>query len=99
MPATSSDPPRRRVVRSACSLALALALAHGASGCVHQLTNADLAAGAIGVGLFVGGPALILILCRKPNVECRSTGSHANPPAPELSTGNAHAALPPASGR
>jgi hypothetical protein len=95
MPTTSRDPPRRRTARTACSLALVLALAQGTTGCAHQLTNAELAAGAVMVGVFVVGPVLAGVYCS----ECRSSGSYASPPAPELSTGNAHAALPPASGR
>lgn len=95
MPTTSSDPPRRRTARMACSLALVLALAHGTTGCAHQLTNAELATAAVAVGVFVVGPVLAGVYCS----ECRSTGSYASLPPPELSTGNPHAPLPPAHGR
>jgi hypothetical protein len=47
------DSPRRRATRSACGLALVLALAHGTTGCAHQLTNADLAVGALAVAAVV----------------------------------------------
>jgi len=53
MPTPSDDSPRRRTARSACGLALVLALAHGATGCAHQLTNEELAVGAVGVAALV----------------------------------------------
>jgi hypothetical protein len=95
---TSPDRSRRRAARTACGLALILALAHGTTGCAHQLTNAEFAAGAVAVGLFVGVPVLLAIECDRPGVECVSTGSYTNPPAP-MSTAHPHAPLPPASGR
>ncbi|HEX3763665.1 MAG TPA: hypothetical protein VHW23_33440 [Kofleriaceae bacterium] len=53
MRTTSDDSPRRGTARSACGLALVLALAHGTTGCAHQLTNEEFAAGAVGVALVV----------------------------------------------
>lgn len=53
MPTSSHDSPRRRATRSACGLALALALALGTTGCAHQLTNGELAVGAVAVAAIV----------------------------------------------
>ncbi len=99
MRTTSSDPPRRRVARTACSLALVLALAQGTTGCAHQLTNAEFAAGAVAIGLLVGVPVLLTIECGRPGVECVPTGSYTSPPPDPMSAASPHAPLRPALGR
>ena len=53
MSPASHDSPRRRAARSACGLALVLALAHGTTGCAHELTNEQLAVGAVAVAAIV----------------------------------------------
>jgi len=53
MPTPSHDSPRRRATRSACGLALVLALALGTTGCAHQLTNTEFAVGAVAVAAIV----------------------------------------------
>jgi hypothetical protein len=68
-------------------LALALALAHGSAGCAHQqLTNADVALGAVVVAAVVG----LMMLPSVPCDELRSDCHHATPtptpptPAPDV---------------
>jgi hypothetical protein len=55
---TTPDAPRRGLGRAAARLALVLALAHGTTGCAHQLTNAELATGALFVTAVVAGAFL-----------------------------------------
>lgn len=74
MRTTSRDPLRRRT-RSACGLALALALASTTPGCAHQLTNADLAVGVIAAAVVVGGVALWSVHCNEAAMRCRPSGS------------------------
>ena len=82
MRTTSSDLPRRRA-RSACGLALVLALVHGTSGCARQLTNAQLAygvvmvAGIVALGVALGG-------CNELTTQCRSPEGRVLRPGPSF---------------
>ncbi len=72
MRTTSSDPPRRRVARSACGLALVLALAHGTTGCAHgQLTNTEFMVGAVVVTGVVAAALLMTSGCNELTTQCR----------------------------
>jgi hypothetical protein len=69
---TSRKPPRRGAARSACGLALVLALAHGTTGCAHQqLTNADVVFGAVAVAAVVAGAVLMTSSCNELTTQCR----------------------------
>jgi hypothetical protein len=81
----SNDSPRRRTARSALGLALVLALAHGTTGCAHQLTNAEFAAGAVGValvaaGIAIGGPWSLR--CSELTMPCETPEQHVPSPVP-----------------
>ena len=82
MRTTSWDPPRRRA-RSACGLALVLALLHGGSGCAHQLTNAELATGVV---IVAGVAALAVTLggCNELTTQCRSPEGRIIRPGPSF---------------
>ncbi|HEX3763681.1 MAG TPA: hypothetical protein VHW23_33520, partial [Kofleriaceae bacterium] len=68
----SSGPPPRRVARSACGLALAVALAHGTTGCAHgQLTNTEFVVGAVVVVGLVGLALLKATDCNELTTQCR----------------------------
>jgi hypothetical protein len=82
MRTTSRDRPRRRA-RSACGLALVLALVHGSSGCAHQLTNAELATGVV---MVAGIAALAVTLggCNELTTQCRSPEGRVLRPGPSF---------------
>ena len=80
---TSSDSLRRRA-RSACGLALALALGHGTTGCAHQqLTNTDVAVGVIAAAAVVGGVMLMSVHCNELTRQCRPSGADTGPLSPD----------------
>jgi hypothetical protein len=83
MRTSSSDPPRRPAARMACGLALVLALAHGTTGCAHQLTNAELA---YGVVMVVGVAALAVTLgsCNELTMQCKTPEGHVIRPGPSF---------------
>lgn len=83
MRTSSSDPPRRPATRMACSLALALALAHGTTGCAHQLTNAELATGVV---MVAGVAALAVVLggCNELTTQCRTPEGRVLRPGPSF---------------
>lgn len=83
MRTTSSDPPRRPAVRMACSLALILALAHGTTGCAHQLSNAELAAGVVTVAA-IAGAAVMLSGCNELTTQCRTPEGRIIRPGPSF---------------
>lgn len=85
MRTTSNDSPRRRTARRASGLALVLALAHGTTGCAHQLTNSEFAAGAVGValvaaGIAIGGPWSFR--CSELTTPCGTPEQHVPAPVP-----------------
>jgi hypothetical protein len=82
MRTTSRDRPRRRA-RATCGLALALALVHGTSGCAHQLTNAELAAGAVTVAA-IAAAAVMLSGCNELTTQCRSPEGRTLRPGPSF---------------
>jgi len=72
MRTTSSDSPPRRVARPAAGLALALALAHGTTGCAHgQITNTEFVVGAVVVVGLVAGALLMTSNCDELTTQCR----------------------------
>jgi hypothetical protein len=83
MRTTTSDPPRPRVARKACGLALAVALAHGATGCAHQqLTNAEVATGVIAAAVIAGAIMLNGVHCNELTSQCRSGEATTGPLTP-----------------
>jgi hypothetical protein len=68
---TTSRAPARRRAGSACSLALVLALAHGTTGCAHQLTNTEFVVGAVAVTALVGAALLMTSDCNELTTQCR----------------------------
>jgi hypothetical protein len=83
MRTSSTDPLRRPAARMACSLALILALAHGTTGCAHQLTNAELA---YGVVMVAGVVALGVVLsgCNELTTQCRTPEGRILRPGPSF---------------
>jgi hypothetical protein len=67
----------------ACRLALVLALAHGTTGCAHQLTNAEVA---YGVVMVAGVTALAFTLggCNELTTQCRSPEGRVIRPGPSF---------------
>lgn len=82
MRTTSSDLPRRRA-RTACGLALVLALVHGTTGCAHQLTNAEFAAGVVMVA-GVAAAAVMLSGCNELTMQCRTPEGRVLQPGPSF---------------
>ena len=79
---TTPREPRPRA-RAACGLALILALAHGTSGCAHQLSNAELAAGAVTVA-GVAAIAVMLSGCNELTTQCRTPEGRILRPGPSF---------------
>lgn len=80
---TSSDPPRRPAARMACHLALVLALAHGTTGCAHQLSNAEFAAGVVTIAA-IAGAAVMLSGCNELTTQCRTPEGRIIRPGPSF---------------
>ena len=82
MRTTSRDRPRRRA-RSACGLALVLALVQGTSGCAHQLTNTELAT-AVLAAAGITAAAVMLSGCNELTMQCRSPEGRVTRPGPSF---------------
>jgi hypothetical protein len=68
----SCDPPRRPATRMVCRIALALALAHGTTGCAHQqITDTEFMFGAAAVAGIVAGALLMTSECNELTTRCR----------------------------
>ena len=70
MRSTPGHPPRR-TARSACGLALVVALAHATTGCAHQITNTEFVVGAIAATALVAGALLMTSDCNELTTTCR----------------------------
>jgi hypothetical protein len=83
MRTSTTDPLRRRVVPKVCGLALAAALAHGATGCAHrQLTNSDVAIGVVAAAVIAGAMVIGGTHCNQLTSQCRSGESTTGPLPP-----------------